>query len=1012
MQMARIKRRGKVFLGVAVAAVAIFMIVSFLPAVSAEEEESAIEVMSSEAVILDTTHSGTIEKARIVTFFGLQGEGSTDVVKEKSLEGDSDWQGVRGFTTPTVEGDELIWKGLEVDGNANYLSSTMLTESMVDEVRMQVPLKVDYIYEWNGAVISDPNEVTGQDGHFKLSLRLTNTSKEMSTVQYEDPATGQMVTEEVETYLPLVILPYDWYFDNQTFFNLQADPTGVVVPLPEYYQVGWSIPLFPPATEADNLIWVEADVKNFAMPPLTLSANFIFPQTNQIDTLPQFVAGLEMLFDGVKQLNEGLTAGVAGLGDPATEDTLLYGTDQILGGLQQMAAGLPEAQAALDEQLIPGVNEMVSGISGQLIPGLDQAVAGIGDPGTPDTLSYAIDATSVGLMSMLGGIGAPDVANTALFALNAMSMGLDQMATGIGDPGTPNTLLYGVDQATMGLEDMRAGIGGSAMENTLLYAMSQMGAGLRDMKAGIGSSSSADTLLYAMAAMGAGLEDASAGIGSAATPNTLLYAIAAMADGMEDMLAGIGSASTPDTLLYGIDQVSKGISSGSSSEPGVLEGIQQMQDGMAEMYAATSTSGQIFQATNLIRLLAPWTGPICDQLEQGIVLSTDPNNPSMHYGLGLLLDGAEQLVAGIGSPTTPDTLLYGTSQIQGGLQQMKEGIGGASMENTLLYAVAQVQGGLQQLKDGIGAANITNSLLFAVDQVQGGLNQILGGIGTPASPDTLLYAVAQVESGLKLMKVGIGAENAEDTLLYAMSAMNDGLAEMKAGIGAADTKDSLLYAVAQVGNGLELMKAGIGAEGAPNTLLFAMAQVQNGLHQVKTGLSSGDMNAPGLKEGLVQVNAGLSTGDPNNPGVKEGLIMISAGLGDALNGLGSTSTPDTLLYGADQVNSGVQQVKDGLVQAADGTQQMYDGLAENLASLYLTEAQLEAIRIRGEEFDHILGRTVDAENGLAFIYQTPPTYNYTEGSQTSWIVAIAISAVIILALLLMSLLMRRRPVMG
>ena len=53
-----------------------------------------------------------------------------------------------------------------------------------------------------------------------------------------------------------------------------------------------------------------------------------------------------------------------------------------------MAAGLPEAQAALDEQLIPGV---------------DQAVAGIGDPGTPDTLSYAIDATSVGLMTMLSG---------------------------------------------------------------------------------------------------------------------------------------------------------------------------------------------------------------------------------------------------------------------------------------------------------------------------------------------------------------------------------------------------------------------------------------------------------------------------------------------------------------------------------------------------------------------------------------------------------------------------------
>ncbi|MEW6555241.1 MAG: hypothetical protein AB1384_13265 [Actinomycetota bacterium] len=974
--MARIRRRGKVFLGIAVAAVAIFVMVSFLPAVGAEEEEQAIEVMSSEAVILDTTHDGTIEKARIVTFFDLQGQGSTDVVKEKSLEGESSWQGIKGFTTPELEGDELVWRGLEVDGNANYLSSTILGEEMVGEVRMRIPLRVEYIYEWNDEIISDPNEVTGQDGHFKVSLKLTNTSEEVTTLEYKDPATGQIVTEEVETYLPLVILPYDWYFDNSIFFNLKADPTGVVVPLPEHYQVGWSIPLFPPATEADNLIWVEADVKDFAMPPLVLSANFIFPQTNQRDTLPEFVAGLEMLFDGVKQLNEGLQGGVAGLGDASTEDTLLYGTNAILDGLQQMAAGLPEAQAALDDQLIPGV---------------DQAVAGIGDPGTPDTLSYAIDATSVGLMTMLSGIGAPDVANTALFALDAMGDGLSQMAAGIGDVSVPNTLLYGVDQATMGLEEMRAGIGSSAMENTLLYAMSQMGAGLQDMKAGIGSPSSANTLLYAMAAMGGGLEEAAAGIGSASTPDTLLYAMAAMADGLETMLAGIGSVGTPDTLLYGIDQVSKGISSGSSSEPGILEGIQEIRGGVAEMYEATSTSGQIFQATNLIRLLAPWTGPIVDQLEQGIVLSTDPDNPSMHYGLGLMLDGTDQLVAGIGSPSTPDTLLYGTSQIKSGLQQMKEGIGGATIDNTLLYAVAQVQGGLQQLKAGIGAANVPDTLLYAVDQVQGGLNQILAGIGTPASQDTLLYAIAQVESGLKLMKAGIGAENSQDTLLYAMSAMSDGLHEMKAGIGAADAQDTLLYAVAQVGNGLELMKTGIGAAGAPNTLLFAMAQVQNGLNQLK---------------------AGLSSGDPNNPGLKEGLVMISAGLGDALAGLGSTSTPDTLLYGADQVNSGVQQVKDGLVQAADGTQQMYDGLATNLGDLYLTESELEAIKVRGEEFDHILGRTVDAENGLAFIYQTPPTYNYTEGSKTSWLVAGVISAVIILALLLMSLLMRRRPVMG
>lgn len=960
--MKRIKRKGKAFLGVMAAAIAAFVLTAFFPAVGAEPRERDIEIMSSEAVILETDHEGTIETARVITFFGLQGDGSVDVSKEKSLEGDGKWQGVRGFTTPAVEGDELVWKGLKVDGNANYLSSSILGEEAVDEVRMRIPLDVEYSYEWNGREISDPNEVTGQDGHFKVTLKLTNTSAEKTALEYEDPETGEMKKEEVETCLPLVILPYDWYFDNQVFFDLEADPTGVVVPLPDHYQVGWSIPLFPPATEAVNEIWVEADVKDFAMPPLVLSANFIFPQTNQRDTLPEFVAGLEMLFDGVKQIKEGI-------GTTDTDNTLLYGAHAVKDGLQQMAAGLPEARTALNSQLIPGV---------------DQVVAGIGNPGTPDTLSYAIDATSVGLMTMLGGIGAPDVANTALFALNAMSMGLQEMKSGIGSADTPDTLLYGVNQATLGLQEMMAGIGEAAMEDTLLYAMSQMGKGLSDIKAGIGSASTDATLLYALAAMGSGLEEAKAGIGSSSTPDTLLYGVAAMADGLNQMLAGIGSEATPDTLLYGIDQVSRGISSGSSSDPGLLEGIQEIKGGLEEMYAATSTEGEIFMATNLIRILAPWTGPICDQLEQGIVLSTDPNDPSMHYGLGLMLDGAGQMIAGIGSSSTPDTLLYGTTQIKGGLQEMKAGLGGAAIPDTLLYAVAQVQGGLQQIKDGIGAADVSDTLLYAVDQVQGGLNTILSGIGAPTTADTLLYAVAQVENGLKLIKAGIGSATATDTLLYAMSAMGAGLDEIKAGIGTAATTDTLLYAVAQVGNGLELMKAGIGAEGAPNTLLFAMAQVQHGLYQMKSGLSSGD---------------------PNNPGVKEGLIMISSGLGEALAGLGTTSTPDTLLYGADQVEG-------GLLQLSDGNMQMFTGLAENLAELYLTESQLEAIKVRGEEFDHILGRVDEAENNLAFIYQTPPTYNYTEGSSKSWVVAGIISVVIILALMLYGLLLRRRPVIG
>ncbi|MGQ9703244.1 MAG: hypothetical protein ACUVS1_01495 [Actinomycetota bacterium] len=979
MRFRHMKARG---LAAVVVALALGWVLFFaFPASGAEPKEGEIEVMSSEAVILETDHRGTVEKGRIVTFFGLTGEGTVDVSKDVDLEGDGRWQGVHAFTMPRLEGDQLVWHGLRVEGVRNVMSSMEFKGATAEEVRMRIPLRLEYRYYLDGQLVEDPETITGKDGHFRLELTMTNTSKELRRVRYSDPETGDMREEEVEVYLPLVILPYDWYFDNDVFFNLKADPTGVVVPLPDHWQVGWSIPLFPPATEESHTIWVEADVRDFRLPPLVLSVNFTFPQTNQRDTLSEFVAGLEQLFVGVKQLHEGLMEGVEGLGSPGQEDTLLYGTAAILDGLRQMAdarSGLPYAKASLDSQLLPGV---------------DQVVQGVGSPSTPDTLLYGVSKATEGLLQMLGGIGGPGIADTLLYAMSAMRDGLGQILAGVGSEGQPDTLLYAVDQASQGLEEMRQGIGDTALPDTLLFAMDQMAAGLEQMKAGIGSPTTPDTLLYAMSAMRGGLEEARAGIGSPTTPDTMLYGLAAVADGLNQILAGLGSETTPDTLLYGINEMSRGLSSGDPANPGILEGIQEIRGGLHEIWVNTSTDGPIYQGLNLIRILAPWTGPIVDQLEQGIILSTDPDNPSIHYGCQLMMEGADQIIAGIGSPTTPDTLLYGAAQIQGGLEEMKAGIGSPTTPDTLLYGVAQVQGGLEMLKAGIGDAGLPDTLLYAVDQVQGGLNLMLQGIGSPDSEDTLLYAVAQVDMGLKLMRAGIGNENTPDTLLYAMSAMNMGLKQIKAGIGSETTSDTLLYAVAQVQNGLELMKAGIGGAEIPDTLLYAMAQVQNGLYQVKNGLSSGDMRSPGIREGL---------------------LMISAGLGEAVAGLGSTSTPDTLLYGADRVNSGVEQVKEGLIRAtSEGTGVMYAALAENLAVLYLTQGELEAIKERGREFDHILGRVDNAEvNMLTFVYQTPPTYNYRKGSSLSLLVAGILSLLFILAILGFSLILRRFPVAG
>jgi hypothetical protein len=228
------------------------------------------------------------------------------------------------------------------------------------------------------------------------------------------------------------------------------------------------------------------------------------------------------------------------------------------------------------------------------------------------------------------------------------------------------------------------------------------------------------------------------------------------------------------------------------------------------------------------------------------------------------------------------------------------------------------------------------------------------------------------------MIAGIGSAGTPDTLLYGASAIYGGLAFMRDGIGSATTPDTLLYGVSQIEYGLNAMTAGIGSSTTPDTALYAMAQMQYGLAEMK---------------------AGLSTGDPNNPGLLEGLVILSGGLGQAIQGLGSQGTPDTLLYGGAQIESGLVEMGTGLGDATGGTAQMIDSLMDTLVMLNVTEAELEAIHMRGEEFDHFLGRAEGAEdNQVRFVYMTKPAYNYVEGN--SWLTALILSIVIALLLLI------------
>ena len=87
-------------------------------------------------------------------------------------------------------------------------------------------------------------------------------------------------------------------------------------------------------------------------------------------------------------------------------------------------------------------------------------------------------------------------------------------------------------------------------------------------------------------------------------------------------------------------------------------------------------------------------------------------------------------------------------------------------------------------------------------------------------------------------------------------------------------------------------------------------------------------------------------------------------MNEAVAGIGSARTPDTLLYGT----NAVAERHDAT--SSEGTMALEEGLLAVLTQFSMTDAELEVIAERGEEFDHFLGRAEDAENNVRFVYQS------------------------------------------
>ena len=361
--------------------------------------------------------------------------------------------------------------------------------------------------------------------------------------------------------------------------------------MPDFYNVGWSIPLFPPATEPTHTIWVAGDVIDFQMPPLTLAVLFHFPQTNQADTTATVAYAGNLLYDGVKQVN-------AGIGSPDNTESLIGGITAVDSGLQQLGASLPEAPQAIATQIKPGVDEMAAGLAANL-PLIGSTVD------DPDTLLYAAHALVDYLdmiQGLLGAVGQEgtiinDVSQVIAGLSNEDPQGLLQKLQDFGD------ILDGVvgELTTFGANDTIRGLVGisptmAADEKQALFnKMDAVAADVQSVESGLdGAEGSVSDLLAKVNSVSGSLGLISFIIGSPETDPSLLYAAVAIEGGLKTLrgalstgdpadpglyeglvqvsggldqltsglntaVAGIGSAGTPDTLLYGTNALASGL---------------------------------------------------------------------------------------------------------------------------------------------------------------------------------------------------------------------------------------------------------------------------------------------------------------------------------------------------------------------------------------------------------------------------------------------------------------------
>lgn len=323
------------------------------------------------------------------------------------------------------------------------------------------------------------------------------------------------------------------------------------------------------------------------------------------------------------------------------------------------------------------------------------------------------------------------------------------------------------------------------------------------------------------------------------------------------------------------------------------DGTLQLLDGLNKLYVGISVARAGVGAVGENTTITDGLSRVLIGLQQ--LGNTTAGLPSAKAGVNALMAGVQQVIASLGSSTTPGTLLNGLNKLDEGLTTLSATAG--TTLATMGTGLTSAAGGLTAVNTGIASA-----------QGAIGAAPAFGSAGAPG-------LATSASNDVQFMRQVYGCEGGtpDPVACPILGAIQPKLTAVNTGLGTAHAGIATIQpGVATAAAGAAALGAGItGAIGTPST---------SPTTTLRGGIAA-------LNAGVLQIKAGLSSGDANNPKILEGLSAVAAGLTKAISGIGVVGQGNTLTDGASRLLTGSKDLATGLEKIAAGTNTAASGAA-------------------------------------------------------------------------------------